>query len=118
MTSKPTNLSRRGFLNLAVGSAAMAALPHKLRAAENSPATLGPLALDSPKRIDELHTPALLIDLDAMERNLEAMARHAAAQGIGGEEHHVRTHRGLIGRQDEDASLVPVLFGKLLWTRA
>ncbi|PAV74586.1 hypothetical protein WR25_08964 [Diploscapter pachys] len=27
-------------------------------------------------------------------------ARFAAAQGIGGEEHHVRTHRGLIGRQD------------------
>ena len=113
MTSKPTNLSRRGFLNLAVGSAAMAALPHKLRAAENSPATLGPLALDSPKRIDELHTPALLIDLDAMERNLEAMAQHAAAQGIGLRP-HVKTHKcPIIAKRQIELGAVGVCAAKV-----
>ena len=58
--------SRRGFLNLAVSSAIIPTLPGKLRAAGGNPAAHHPLILDKPKEINELDTPALLIDYDVM----------------------------------------------------
>ncbi len=84
--------SRRGFLNLAVSSAIIPTLPGRLGAAGGNPAAHHPLILDKPKEIDELDTPALLIDYDAMERNLVAMANHAAVKGIGLRP-HVKTHK-------------------------
>ena len=106
-------LSRRGFLNLAVGSAALAALPRRLRAVGHDPSALGPLTLDSPRGIDELDTPALLIDYDAMERNLTAMARHAAAQGIGLRP-HVKTHKcPIIAKRQVELGAVGVCAAKV-----
>ena len=43
-------------------------------------------------RRDELPTPALLLDLDAMERNIATMAAHAAATGIGLRP-HAKSHK-------------------------
>ena len=105
--------SRRDFLNLAVGSTALAALPRRLRAAGHNPPALGPLTLDSPKGINELDTPALLIDYDAMERNLVAMARHAAAQGIGLRP-HVKTHKcPIIAKRQVELGAVGVCAAKV-----
>ena len=42
----------------------------------------------------ELDTPALLIDLDAMERNIAAMAAHARAVGVSLRP-HAKTHKSL-----------------------
>ena len=42
----------------------------------------------------ELDTPALLIDLDALERNLAAMAEHARAVGVALRP-HAKTHKSL-----------------------
>ena len=105
--------SRRDFLNLAVGSTALAALPRRLRAAGHNPPALGPLTLDSPRGINELDTPALLIDYDAMERNLVAMARHAAAQGIGLRP-HVKTHKcPIIAKRQVELGAVGVCAAKV-----
>jgi len=43
-------------------------------------------------RYDELSTPALMIDLDALERNLDRMASSCRKQGVGLRP-HVKTHK-------------------------
>ena len=43
---------------------------------------LDPIQLDKPIALDELQTPALVIDLDAFERNLEKMQSYLSSQGI------------------------------------
>ena len=42
--------------------------------------------------VDELDTPSLLIDVDAMERNLRKMADFAAASGVNVRP-HIKTHK-------------------------
>lgn len=44
---------------------------------------LDPISLDQPVSIDDLPTPALVIDLDIFERNLKKMQQHVADNGIG-----------------------------------
>ena len=56
----------------------------------------------------ELDTPALLIDLDAMERNLAAMAAHARAVGVALRP-HAKTHKSLrIARLQVEAGALGV----------
>ena len=43
-------------------------------------------------RIDDIHTPALLIDLDAFERNVSRMADSAKAMGVRLRA-HAKTHK-------------------------
>lgn len=43
-------------------------------------------------RLDELDTPALWVDLDIMEANLDRMARYAAAHGLALRP-HIKTHK-------------------------
>jgi 3-hydroxy-D-aspartate aldolase len=55
---------------------------------------LGPNAALIGQRVDRqtLDTPALLLDLDALERNIAAMAAHARAAGVGLRP-HAKTHK-------------------------
>lgn len=48
-----------------------------------------------PRSIDELETPAALVDLDRMERNLDRAARYAAAHGLALRP-HVKTHKSTV----------------------
>jgi D-serine deaminase-like pyridoxal phosphate-dependent protein len=43
----------------------------------------GPVMLAAPVAVDALPSPALIDDLEAMERNLERMAAHLDARGVG-----------------------------------
>jgi len=52
-------------------------------------------------RVSDLHTPALLLDLDVLERNLARMAERARALGVALRP-HVKTHKCVeIGRRQE-----------------
>jgi D-serine deaminase-like pyridoxal phosphate-dependent protein len=55
-----------------------------------------------PRRVDELDTPAILIDLDVMERNLERVARYAREHSLRLRP-HTKTHKipGLARKQIE-----------------
>jgi 3-hydroxy-D-aspartate aldolase len=44
---------------------------------------LAPILLDEPSSIDDLPTPALIIDLDVFERNLNKMQSHVNEHGMG-----------------------------------
>ncbi|MFN3238665.1 MAG: DSD1 family PLP-dependent enzyme [Pseudomonadales bacterium] len=44
---------------------------------------LQPIPLDKPASLDELPTPALVIDLEAYERNLQKMQSHVNEHGLG-----------------------------------
>jgi D-serine deaminase-like pyridoxal phosphate-dependent protein len=47
---------------------------------------------ESPRRIDELETPSVIVDLDRLATNLEAMATYAALHGLTLRP-HVKTHK-------------------------
>lgn len=46
-------------------------------------AELDPIVLDEPIPLEDLHTPALVIDLDAFDRNLDRMQSYLDANGMG-----------------------------------
>ena len=46
----------------------------------------------SPRRIDELETPSVIVDLDRLATNLEAMATYTALHGLTLRP-HVKTHK-------------------------
>ena len=55
-----------------------------------------------------LDTPALVLDLDALERNLAAMAAHAAAAGVALRP-HAKTHKSVeIARRQVAAGAVGI----------
>ncbi|MDD9923051.1 MAG: DSD1 family PLP-dependent enzyme [Boseongicola sp.] len=84
-----STISRRTFLGAgAIGipvSAAMANTP-----SERSSAS--PILLSKPLAIDEVSTPALLVDWDRMESNLKKMAAHSRNKKIGLRP-HTKTHK-------------------------
>ncbi len=51
-----------------------------------------PIRLDKPIALEELNTPALLVDLDVFEANLAKMAKHLKAKGKGLRP-HTKTHK-------------------------
>ena len=53
-------------------------------------------------RLDEVETPALLLDLDAFERNLTRLAERAAAMGVRLRP-HAKTHKSAIIAQRQVA---------------
>ena len=69
----------------AIGAATLA-LPASAAASPN------PVRLDKPIPVQDLPTPALLIDLDAFEANLKKMADHCRAKNIGLRPHG-KTHK-------------------------
>ena len=81
------NISRRelGLLAFAVAVA-------PLRAAATSDRRSGVEAFSRALEVDELQTPALILDLDVFERNLEKMARFASSAGVSLRP-HAKTHK-------------------------
>ncbi len=83
-------LSRRRFLrNGAAASASVWAAPSVLSAATGTP-DAGYLEVGLPK--SELLTPALCVDLDALERNIDTMQSTVSRNGIGVRP-HTKTHK-------------------------
>src|SRR5690242_13975801 len=61
-----------------------------------------------PMTKDELPSPALLIDIDALEANIAKMSQHARAHSIGLRP-HVKTHKcPIIARRQIEAGAVGV----------
>ncbi|MDX1382955.1 MAG: DSD1 family PLP-dependent enzyme [Thermoanaerobaculia bacterium] len=84
-----SELSRRSFLGtVALAGATLTARGRGVSAAESSEA----VALDAPTSLDALPTPALIVDVAAMERNLQRMAEHARVQGLALRP-HTKTHK-------------------------
>ncbi|MCZ6508544.1 MAG: DSD1 family PLP-dependent enzyme [Acidobacteria bacterium] len=85
-------LSRRGFFGAATGTAAWLAGPPSAAARTEIADGYGPVQLSTAKELNELDTPALLIDVEVLEANLARMARHAKERGIALRP-HVKTHK-------------------------
>src|SRR5262245_52567542 len=69
--------------------------------------------MPSPKQRDEIRTPALLLDLDRFERNIQKMADHARRTGKGLRP-HAKTHRcPEIARRQVAAGALGVACAKL-----
>jgi len=82
-------LSRRGFF----GSAATGALGASLASARPArAASYDPVALDEPKSLWDLPTPALVVDEDALEYNLDKMASFFAGKSARVRP-HAKTHK-------------------------
>ena len=84
-----TTLSRRMFFGATAAGAA--ALPALADTAVTRTSAV-PIPLDKPIRVEELSTPALLIDLDRMESNLRKMASDAKHMNVGVRP-HTKTHK-------------------------
>jgi D-serine deaminase-like pyridoxal phosphate-dependent protein len=101
-------LSRRGFIGTGALGIAGAGL-----VAGKDVQTATAIPLESPLSIAEVPTPALLLDLDAFEANLERMARHLAAKKIGMRP-HAKTHKcPLIARRQIDAGAIGICTAKV-----
>ena len=112
------SISRRGLVGAAgAGLASLAVGANGIRsvarAAELGRASHLPIPLEEPVPLDRLETPALLLDLDAFERNLEKMARHGRARKIGLRPHG-KTHKcGIIARRQIDKGAVGICAAKV-----
>ena len=72
-----------------------------------------PIRLESPIDIAEIATPALLVDEDAVERNLRKMADFAASRSIGLRP-HTKTHKSpFLARRQIDLGAVGVCAAKV-----
>ena len=88
------SLSRRGFLGAAGASAAVFSprAAKGLTGAEFEARTAGGEVAEFGISMWDLDTPALLVDLDALEANIATMARTTAANGIAPRP-HAKTHK-------------------------
>lgn len=71
-----------------------------------APAT--PLELSEPVPVEELPTPALIIDLDVFEANLDKMQRHVEAHGMGLRSHTKMHKCPIIARKQIDRGAIGV----------
>ncbi len=95
--------SRRGFLEAAGATAALTATGGAAAASAN---VFG-------QSVHDLDTPALLVDLDALERNIAKMARVTAANGIVPRP-HAKTHKcPAIARRQMEAGAVGISVAKV-----
>ncbi|HUP51806.1 MAG TPA: DSD1 family PLP-dependent enzyme [Longimicrobiales bacterium] len=88
----PSPLSRRTFLH--ASGAALIGVPNPGKG--YTPAEVRSMASDAPQQVDvskwELDTPALCVDLDALEANLAAMQEAVVRNGIAARP-HAKTHK-------------------------
>jgi D-serine deaminase-like pyridoxal phosphate-dependent protein len=88
----PSPLSRRTFLH--ASGAALIGVPNPGKG--YTPAEVRSMASDAPQQVDvskwELDTPALCVDLDALEANLAAMQAAVVRNGIAARP-HAKTHK-------------------------
>jgi D-serine deaminase-like pyridoxal phosphate-dependent protein len=103
-------LSRRTFLGAAAAGAA--SLPAIGRGADARKSAI-PIRLDKPIPIEDLPTPALLIDLDRMEGNLRKMAGDAKQMNVGVRP-HAKTHKcPIIAKMQMDLGAVGICTAKV-----
>lgn len=107
---KSNRVSRRTFFGAAAGGTlAMAVVPGAKALERKSEA----VRLERPLALDELHTPALTVDLDVMEANLEKMANAARAAGVGLRP-HTKTHKcPIIAKRQLERGAVGVCAAKV-----
>ncbi len=80
---------------------------------ESSKAAADAIPVAKPLAIDELSTPALLIDLDRMDGNLRKMADHARGKNVGLRP-HTKTHKcPIIAKMQIDLGAVGVCAAKV-----
>lgn len=104
------NMSRRSFFGAAAAGAAV--MPYAAAAAE-ARRTASAIRLEKPIAIDDLATPALLVDLDRMEKNLRKMADDAKRMGVGIRP-HTKTHKSpIIAKMQMDLGAVGVCAAKV-----
>lgn len=77
-------------------------------AASVTSAPIEPIPLDPPVAVEDLHTPALLIDLDVFEKNLAAMQAHLDSHGIGLRAHTKMHKCPLIARKQVEGGALGV----------
>lgn len=106
----PNNeLSRRGF----IGLTALGAMGAVTEAAAREAPGAEPILLERPLSLEELPTPALLIDLDAFERNLKRVA-DKFSNGKIGVRPHAKTHKcPIIARKQLEAGAIGVCAAKV-----
>ncbi len=86
-------LSRRAFLGGSLaGAAALASAPALAKRRNAMSPSFEPIPLEQPIALEDLPTPALVVDQDALERNLAKMAAHVKAKGVGIRP-HAKTHK-------------------------
>jgi D-serine deaminase-like pyridoxal phosphate-dependent protein len=69
--------------------------------------------LDKPLALADVPTPALVVDVEALERNLDRMARHAKARGVGLRP-HTKTHKcPVLAKMQLDRGAVGVCAAKV-----
>ena len=107
-----SSLSRRRFLTATTVAAGLAATRSATSSAGTS-ASARLRQLDRALELDELHTPALVLDQDAFERNLKRMAEHAKAAGIGLRP-HAKTHKcPIIARRQMELGAIGICCAKV-----
>jgi D-serine deaminase-like pyridoxal phosphate-dependent protein len=88
----PKGITRRSFFTTAAaGAAAMSIAPTIVNAATWK-RPIEPLMLDKPLSLEDVPTPALVLDLDHMESNLKRMAEHSKNTNTGLRPHS-KTHK-------------------------
>jgi 3-hydroxy-D-aspartate aldolase len=99
-------MSRRGFLAVAAGGTMVNATIGPEASAAASPRSWEAIRLERPLPVEEVPTPALLVDAAALERNLERMAAHARAKEVALRP-HTKTHKSplLAKRQIEHGAI-------------
>jgi D-serine deaminase-like pyridoxal phosphate-dependent protein len=87
-------ISRRAFLGGAAAGVAAVAAAAPAAGARRNEMSLGfdPIPLEKPVALEDLPTPALVVDQDALERNLARMAGHVKAKRVGLRP-HTKTHK-------------------------
>ena len=114
-SSQPSPLSRRRFLQASAAGAGAAAVWIPSPVKGYTPAEMAGLAAAAAERgaphdlgvaVEELDTPALVVDLDAMEANIARMQRTVRANGIASRP-HAKTHKtpAIARRQLETGSV-------------
>lgn len=111
-----STISRRSFFcatatgATAVGTASLTTIAN---GDLSPPRRAEPIRLDKPIHLEELPTPALLIDLDRMEGNLKRMADDARQMNVGLRP-HTKTHKcPLIAKMQMDLGAVGVCAAKV-----
>ncbi len=105
-----SSISRRAFFaTSAVGAAASPLLADAVQ----TPPSAAPLRLDKPIPVEDLPTPALLIDLDRMESNLGKMADDARQMNVGVRP-HTKTHKcPIIAKRQMELGAIGVCAAKV-----
>ncbi len=105
MTKPNPLMSRRSFLGAASAASALGAAPVS--------ASPTPQAAEFGMPVRDLDTPALLVDLDALETNLATLQRTVSANGIAARP-HAKTHKcPAIARMQLDAGAVGISVAKV-----